>query len=251
MNQVRPDRQQRSSSALKPLNLVNRIREARQLYRREQQDTGEHVFTTISSVQQCSRLLLEHFGLTLGGLEILEIGPGPRLEHMRALCVLNEVTGIDRDIVLQGTSLRDCVELFRSSPALEAAKTVTRKLLSWDRLFEKTLAGTLGVQRFPRLNVLRMDATRMTFPEASFDLVCSWSAFEQSDKPQAALAEVVRVLRPGGVAYLSTRLDTGRNEAWKQVFQDAMPGVRFIPERQEPPTGFLISLWQKPPAGPA
>lgn len=213
-------------------------------------DVGARVFSTLAVVRQCERHLQEHFGLLLEGLEILELGSGPRLEYLRTLSVLNEVTGISRDIVPQGLVLRDCVELFRHSPVLSAAKTVTRKLLGRDTLFEKTLAQSLGVQCFPRLNVLRMDASRMLFPEDSFDLVCSWSAAEHLDRPQDALEEVARVLRPGGVAYLVLPSGMGDGDAWSQLLPEAMPGARFIPGRNQLRTDCRVALWQKPRADP-
>jgi ubiquinone/menaquinone biosynthesis C-methylase UbiE len=273
MDQAQPARQERYSYSSRPLELVNRIREVQQIYRMWKQDPSERVFSTLAAVRQCEQHLQEHFGIKLEGLEILDVGPGQQLKHMRALSVMNPVTGIDMDIVPQGFHLRDYVELLRHSPVLRTAKTVTRKLLGWDTLFEKSLAQSLGVQRFPRLPVLRMDATRMTFPEASFDLVCSWSAFEHIESPRTALAEVARVLRPGGIAYLVIHLYTShsgshdprtltregmappywphlrpghretvqpncyvnevRLDAWKQMFQETMPGVRFIHQRHE------------------
>lgn len=313
MAQAQPAQQQRYSYSSRPLDLVGRVREAQHLYRMWQQRTGEGVHFTLSAVRQCEERLQEHFGIKLEGLEILDIGPGQQLKHMRALSVRNRVSGIDTDIVPQGFHLRDYVELLRHSPMLRTAKTVTRKLLGWDTRFERTLAQSVGVRYFPRLPVFRMDATRMTFPEASFDLVCSWSAFEHIDRPQNALEEVNRILRPGGIAYLLVHLYTSHsgshdprtftsegmappywphlrpdhrdavrpncyvNEVrlgeWKQMFQETMPGVRFIHERQEELlphlrelkaqgeladyseeellTVCLIGVWQKPRPGQA
>lgn len=216
----------------------------------DQVEAGERVFSTIAAVRQCEKHLQAHFGLKLEGLEILELGTGPRLEHLRTLSVRNEVTGLSRDCVPQGLDLRDCVELFRQGPVLHAAKTVTRQLLGKDALFEKTLARSLGVQRFPRLNVLRMDGPRMRFPEHSFDLVCSWSGVEQLDRPRALLEEVARVLRPGGIAYLAFPSGTGRGDASSQLLLEAMPGAHFIPERNALLTDCWAGLWQKPSAAP-
>jgi SAM-dependent methyltransferase len=48
------------------------------------------------------------------------------------------------------------------------------------------------------------DATRLPFREASFDLVFSHSVIEHVASAEAYLRECGRVLRPGGVLYLST-----------------------------------------------
>jgi SAM-dependent methyltransferase len=51
--------------------------------------------------------------------------------------------------------------------------------------------------------VHEMDATRLLFPDASFDLVFTFNVFEHLPDPAATFAEIVRVLKPGGVAYIS------------------------------------------------
>jgi SAM-dependent methyltransferase len=51
--------------------------------------------------------------------------------------------------------------------------------------------------------VHEMDATQLLFPDASFDLVCTFNVFEHLPDPAATFAEIVRVLRPGGIAYIS------------------------------------------------
>lgn len=47
-------------------------------------------------------------------------------------------------------------------------------------------------------NVLQMDAERMGFADASFDYVWSWGVVHQTADTQRLMAEVNRVLRPGG-----------------------------------------------------
>jgi SAM-dependent methyltransferase len=53
------------------------------------------------------------------------------------------------------------------------------------------------------VTVLEMDATTLVFPDATFDLVFSFNVFEHLPDPRATFAEIVRVLRPGGLAYIS------------------------------------------------
>ncbi len=48
--------------------------------------------------------------------------------------------------------------------------------------------------------VLRMDAERMEFPDASFDFVWSWGVIHHSSNTPQIVAEIARVLRPGGRA---------------------------------------------------
>jgi ubiquinone/menaquinone biosynthesis C-methylase UbiE len=45
----------------------------------------------------------------------------------------------------------------------------------------------------------RVDAERLPFEDGSFDLVYSWGVIHHSERPEAIIAEIHRVLRPGGL----------------------------------------------------
>ncbi len=53
------------------------------------------------------------------------------------------------------------------------------------------------------VRVIEMDATRLDFPDASFDLVYSFNVFEHLPDPAATFGEITRVLKPGGAAVIS------------------------------------------------
>ena len=57
-------------------------------------------------------------------------------------------------------------------------------------------SGEIGDGDF--IGVLRGDATRLPFPDDSFDIVITSEVLEHITDDTAALAEMVRVLRPGG-----------------------------------------------------
>ncbi len=45
----------------------------------------------------------------------------------------------------------------------------------------------------------RVDAETLPFPDATFDIVYSWGVIHHSARPEAIVAEIHRVLRPGGL----------------------------------------------------
>jgi ubiquinone/menaquinone biosynthesis C-methylase UbiE len=65
-----------------------------------------------------------------------------------------------------------------------------------------TLGPDAEVCRQKGLNVLEMDFAFLEFPDAAFDLVWCRHAIEHSVFPFFTLAELHRVLKPGGVLYL-------------------------------------------------
>ncbi len=52
------------------------------------------------------------------------------------------------------------------------------------------------------VHFIRTDATLLCFPDRAFDLVFTFGTFEHLPDPDSTFAEIVRVLRPGGHAYI-------------------------------------------------
>jgi SAM-dependent methyltransferase len=153
--------------------------------------------TTKSSVEHARKIhdetrsrILEATGLVLEGKKGLDIGPDHRLGCLRCFSLSNDVVAIDTDAVADGIDLVGLARDFR---------------------FRSALARELGIGKLPLPRVMRMPTGRMDFDDASFDFVYSLSAFEHLADPAAALAEVKRVLRPGGVAYISVHLYTSHS----------------------------------------
>jgi SAM-dependent methyltransferase len=87
-------------------------------------------------------------------------------------------------------------------------KTLARKAMGFDARFRKELCRQMGVAKLPAPKLAEMDATRLDFPDASFDFVYSFSVFEHLPDPAAVLRECRRIFRPGGVAYHHLHLYT-------------------------------------------
>jgi SAM-dependent methyltransferase len=267
---------QYASYSSMPMGFASRARELSHLVHLSLGSQQPGVAHTIQTMHNVERRVLDLTGVRLRGLKVLEVGPGQKLRHLRYLALSNEAVGIDTDFIPQG-SWRDVAELLASGPPMRSVKTLGRKLLGQDARFDAALAAALCVDRLPRVPVLKMGATRMTFADASFDFIFSCSVFEHIDDPVAALGEVRRVLKPGGVMYVSLHLytshsgqhdaaicatgkpqppywphlrakyqDTVREAAflnrvrlaqWVEMFSQVMPGTRFINERQDDEIG--------------
>lgn len=76
----------------------------------------------------------------------------------------------------------------------------------------RMLAGArakIAVGRFESfVSLLQHDASELPFEDESFDVVTCLEALEFMPRPQEALAEMIRVLRPGGLLLTTIRIDT-------------------------------------------
>ncbi len=74
---------------------------------------------------------------------------------------------------------------------------------------------------------LKLDLTAMDQPDASWDLLIAYHLLEHVDDDAAALAEIRRVLRPGGRAIVQVPLEPGR----EQTYED--PSITDPDQRRE------------------
>lgn len=190
------------------------LREAVVLVRAYSSDVGAQVSGTLDRLHEIDRVVGAETGLELRNLRMLDIGPGQRLNHMTYFASRgNDVVGIDRDVIVQGFDPSGYVRMAKSNGARRAAKTIVRKLLWLDARFSRAFVRELGLDRRPRLSVHQMDAADIRLPDASFDFVYCLSVLQHVPDPAAVLDEIVRVLRPGGVAYIEIVSFTGPSGA--------------------------------------
>jgi ubiquinone/menaquinone biosynthesis C-methylase UbiE len=125
-------------------------------------------------------------GGTVERARVLEVGCGAGIESiLTAVGPVHSVVGIDVSLPLfdpgdKGERMR---RLARESLAAIGAPADLDAVLQRPVRFET------------------MDATRMAFPDNSFDLIRSWATMEHIVPPEPALAEMARVVRPGGLIY--------------------------------------------------
>ncbi len=190
------------------MSLPARLKEMAALYYMHSRNIPARVRITIERLRHIERLIELQTHVRLENLRILDIGPGQKLTHMRYFACKNTVVGIDLDVIPQGFSPLGYVKMLRLNGITRAAKTIGRKLLKLDAKFSNELGRQLGIRRFKKLPVFNMDASNMSFPDCSFDFVYSSAVFEHISEPGAAIEEIVRVLKPGGVAYINLHLYT-------------------------------------------
>jgi SAM-dependent methyltransferase len=135
-----------------------------------------------------SNSLVADLGRWDGSLEhasVLEVGCGAGIDTLLfGLHPVERAVGIDLEFPLQHESERG-----------ERARRLTRAVL--EKAGETD--GIDGVLRRRRVRFVPADVTRMDFPDASFDVLVSRAALEHVIPIEQALAEMARVVRPGGL----------------------------------------------------
>ena len=104
--------------------------------------------------------------------EVLDLRPGERL------LIVGCGTGLDFEFVPPGVSIE----------AIDVSPAMARR------------AGRRAAELLPAAHVRVMDATSLDFPDAAFDAVVLHLILAVLPAPAACVAEVARVLRPGGRA---------------------------------------------------
>ena len=165
---------------------------------RSARNIRQDVADLLTELRAAEALVQNHGGLAVHDLDILEIGVGQLPRQPTYFAMRNRAVGMDLDVVPQGLRVLDYVRLLKTNGPKRLVKTAARKMTGYDWLFDRELARQLQVRKTPRPCVLQMDASRMDFPDGSFDLVHSFNVFEHLPDPAVVLEEKIRVTRPGG-----------------------------------------------------
>ncbi|MDE2006792.1 MAG: class I SAM-dependent methyltransferase [Rhodospirillales bacterium] len=106
----------------------------------------------------------------------------------------------------------------------------------------------------------RLDITALPFPDATYDVVMAHHVLEHIDADRRAMAELLRVLKPGGFAVLSVPLNGSREETYENpaITDEAgrtahfsapdhkrMYGRDFAARLEE--VGFVTEIFRLPP----
>lgn len=160
--------------------------------------------------------LVVALGCTAAGFAMLGYSKAGKLRHRDRLLALAEL-GAGMTVLDVGTG--------RGLLAIGAARTAGVKAIGVDvfaakdlsdNSLEKTLA-TVAAESVPGVEIRSEDARKTTLADASVDRVlsnrCLHSVGDRAER-EKALAEIVRVLRPGGRAVLSDSRYVGESAAY-------------------------------------
>lgn len=169
--------------------------------------------------------LQRHASLPLEGARVLDLGCGPRFPALLLFHTFGaRATGIDAEVVDpsfgEGVGLR----MIRRHGFGRFLKALARGVL-FDRGYYRELRRRAGRPlNFRGLDVRRMDARSLDFPDGEFDLVHSNSVFEHLEDVPRSVDELARVLKPRGVAsvvvHLFPSLSGGHRMEWAYPDED-------------------------------
>jgi SAM-dependent methyltransferase len=124
----------------------------------------------------------------LTGAAVLDVGCGDGINCLVfAAVAVRRAVGVDLRLPVFGSGET-------TAPARRLAELVLERLAHAPR--------PAHVPPRPPVRFVRADATRLAFPDACFDVLVSRSAMEHIAPVDRALAEMARVVRPGGVIHL-------------------------------------------------
>lgn len=166
--------------------------------------------TLLSLVQESEQRMQRQLGKKVEQLRMLEIGPGQGLERARYFGRNNKVIGLDLDVIPIGFDPHNYLRMFRENGAGRVFKSIGRQLLI-GRANEVAWANLLGVEKFNNPAIMHGNICEETPKVGQFDVVMSWSVFEHLPNPAQAVANVMKLLKPGGIFYISLHLYTSNN----------------------------------------
>ena len=189
------------------MSLVQRGLSALSLWRDYRDSNLENADSQIRFHQKLTELIRVHVNQDPTKVKILEIGCGQRASQTILFQAEGApAIGLDREFPTYRLGLKRFCHIIRINGWERALKSWYRHVF-FDSQFFRRLARLTGKNLPPdRVNVCLMDAAQLSFPDDAFDFIFSSLVFEHIDNVPAAVAEVNRVLRPGGTAWINIHL---------------------------------------------
>lgn len=161
-------------------------------------------------VQESEQRIQRQLGKKVEQLQMLEIGPGQGLERARYFGRKNTITGMDLDVIPVGFDMSSYLRMLQENGTGRVVKSIGRRMLI-GRANETAWASLLGVETFNNPRLIHGNICGETPNVGQFDVVMSWSVFEHLPNPRQAVENVLKLLKPGGVFYISLHLYTSNN----------------------------------------
>jgi SAM-dependent methyltransferase len=180
-----------------------------ELWRYWQQGAREFAREDFRLYREAQERLSAYLNRPLTGLRILDVGCGQH--YPETLLYHNDghhITGIDLDVVGVGPSWRKYAAVARQNGIKRAAKSLVREMV-FDPIYFAELDRQAGRKlSHAGIDLRTADAAALPFDDATFDLIVSTAAFEHISDLDAAVREVARVLKPGGLTHIDIHLFT-------------------------------------------
>ncbi len=192
----------------------------------------------------------KHSSSPVKGARILDLGCG-QTAIQTALFKADgaEPIGVDVEIPTFKMGLTTFLRIVKANGLERAVKSAVRHVL-FDRRYFADVARLYGKPLdLDSLDIRLEDATCLNFPESHFDYVYSVCVFEHINDVPAAVRELNRTLKPGGVALVRIHLfaspSGGHNPEWLRP--NVKPSKRVPPwdhirESRYPANAFLNRL---------
>jgi SAM-dependent methyltransferase len=152
-------------------------------------------------------LISTHVNQDFTKTKILEIGCGQRASQTILFQAEGaQAIGIDREVPTYHLSVKRFCRIMKINGWERALKSLFRHFF-FDHQFFKELSRQFGKNLPPdAVNVCLLNAAQLSFPDDAFDFIFSSLVFEHIEDVPAAVAEVNRVLRPEGMAWINIHL---------------------------------------------
>ena len=206
----------------------------------------KHVFMGAKAVYE------KYFELPIDQARMLDVGCGQRFPVTLMFHSLGaKITGIDTDVVQPHLTVRMVRDMLKHNGLERCIKTLARRLM-YDPKYYKTIGKQAGVPlRFKEIDIRRMSAYDLEFPDCHFDYAYSNAVFEHIDQPQSAVREINRVLKPGGIAnigiHLFASVSGGHCLEWSNP--DEFPSAKVPPwdhlRQNMYPTHVYLNKWRE------
>lgn len=181
------------------------------LYGRHRRRAEQTLPLLLNETKQAMRKMEALLGSRFENLKVLDVGPGPFLIQSCVLGLRNDVTAMDLEVLANGLSPVPYLRMLRTNGPFRTMKTLARKGLGIDREYRRQLARALETGSLPRIRIVQGDITACNLSDASFQAIHARALFQHLANPEAAAAEIIRLLTPGGVLYISLQLYTSFN----------------------------------------